>query len=794
MSSCPKWPPRSPHEALLSSPTGRRKLRQAQDRTSPSPLKKASSTTSNTNKEVTMDDDDDDDDDEETLQLRLETLEARLKLKRLQRKRLKAENIDSDREQRSSDGLNARSGRDTARQHNITINQISSTQPKSSDVQVYVSPQKRVVEVEAPSPGRVLLGIDRGLRGKNMSLRRPPISRTRETKDDDPFSGSSCMPNSRDHISSVSQLEKIPRPKSFSQRIAETRLHDNDQKAKSHRLRKQRSTGFGIQQKDLDAFKDASTSVTENSEQKNNRGTTEEIEFSRDEVLKAVNQPAGGLVQRSKTVSGGRNARSNECQRPNRSNSFSLCPGTSERTNHRPRTRSGTPPASIKQFDSSSMSSAADDPLLEQYSAIHLSKRLIPHTFLSHTFAQKHISLLPSLLASIKSPCYNLPPELESDFIVLGIIASKSTPLSHKDAHKSTSTSDVTSLAEATESNMNARGKYIVLTLTDLKWTLDLYLFTTAYTRFWKLTPGTLIAILNPSVMPPPPGKADTGRFSLVLNSSDDTILEIGTARDLAWCQSVRKDGKQCGSWVDSRHTRFCEWHVDRGVESMRKGRMEVNGMSAPFGPGGKKGGRTGFWGGKRKSEKQGEGLLREGPQWDRATGSTYFIGPSVAGGRSAASLLDAEGGAEARGGSREERIRKRLAERAREKEIARKLGEGGNGIGSDYLRLKAEKPKRAGSLGEAKSGNDAVAETWDAKTLGLLGNRAVDVQLSPVRRGEKRKAATGDGGGMEPPRSKKTRFVTDQGIKIAGRESLGAAVCEVARDGDGDEDDLDIV
>ena len=202
---------------------------------------------------------------------------------------------------------------------------------------------------------------------------------------------------------------------------------------------------------------------------------------------------------------------------------------------------------------------------------------------------------------------------------------------------------------------------------------------------------------------------------------------------------------------------------------------MEVNGMSAPYAPGGKKGGRTGFWGGGSKGKKD-EGLVKEGAQYDRGSGSKYFIAPTTLGpGRSAASLLDAEGGPLERGGSKEERVRKRLAEREREREIARRLGEGGNGLGGEYLRLKHD---GAGSaMGDADLSRQGP-EMAHAGSLGLLGNKARDVHLSPLK---KRKGEMSEDGVR-----KKTRFVTAGGVKEAGRESLGGVVDE--------EDELDIV
>lgn len=796
MSSEPRWPPRSPHEALLSSPSGRRRLRQYQDRTSPSPspMKKRRAT-------IEEEEDDEDCEDEETLQLRLEALEARLKLKKLQQKK-KLKTAGKSKDNEGPTGSHVASNDDPRLTKNWKISTKERIESLGIGVEVPASPpRKHAPAQEVRSPGRVLLGIDKGLTGKNVSLRRYPNAQTRDRADVDPFTSTARRGAPREPISQSSRrdLQEVhtPRPKTFSERIAETRQKDKDDRARQNRLQKQRSTGFGIEQRQLEAFKDAAASTATDSStpgfhSMSNRG------FSRDEVLKSLNKTSGNLSFKSRIISSGY---PNGCRDPSPSNapaSFRSASVKYNDTENAPRPsqrviRPVPPPAQTARFHSP----VAEDPsLFDPFSRTHLSKRHLPHPFLSETLSRKHVSLIPELLATIKSPDYSLPETLENDFVVFGIIASKSSPLSHKKAHRSTSEGS-TSLQEATDSEMNAQGKYMVFTLTDLKWSMDFYIFTTAYTRFWKLTPGTLIAILNPSIMPPPPGKADTGRFSLVLNSGDDTILEIGTSQDLGWCKSFKKDGKPCGSWVDKKHTEYCEWHVDRVVESTRRGRMEVNGMSAPYAPGGKTGGRTGFWGTAKNNDKKdekGNKLLKEGPQWDRGTLSTYFINPI---GRTAAALIDADsGGPMERGGSKEERVRKRLAERAREREIARKLGEGGNGIGKEYLRLRAAEELKTSSttspstttLQGSSSNSDRTFPPLDASSLGLLGNKATDVQLSPIRKnfGQslKRKfpaAAVLDhadddvGAEQERARSrKKTRFVTEKGIREAGRDSLG--------------------
>src|ERR1700742_1756787 len=81
----PQWPPRSPHEALLSSPSGRRRLERIRDgrSVSPSPRRPAGATPKKAMSIPSSESEEDED--EETLQLKLKAIEAKLKLKKLQK-------------------------------------------------------------------------------------------------------------------------------------------------------------------------------------------------------------------------------------------------------------------------------------------------------------------------------------------------------------------------------------------------------------------------------------------------------------------------------------------------------------------------------------------------------------------------------------------------------------------------------------------------------------------------------------------------------------------------------------
>jgi minichromosome maintenance protein 10 len=407
---------------------------------------------------------------------------------------------------------------------------------------------------------------------------------------------------------------------------------------------------------------------------------------------------------------------------------------------------------------------------------------------------------IPDLLKTIRAPNFD-PPDTDGDYVVFGIIASKSAPKDHKEG-RNVSSDD----KNPNDDGFNNTSKYMVLTLTDLQWTVDLFLFATAFPRYYKLSPGTLVAILNPSIMPPPPHKTATNCFSLTLSSSDDTVLEIGTARDLSFCKALKRDGNLCDSWVDARKAEFCEFHVNIQLRKAKARRMEVNSGPGILGPGRQSRSSAGIFG--RGQGTRHDRLSNEGGIYDRSTGSIYFVTPQVpgplyprsSGHFSPANLLDADDifvaagelkrGSETRSG----RLRKRLADQEHERNLARRLGELG-GVGAEYIRreLSGTTSRTDGGVNSDntnKSHSNQLSSTASTKEMLGLNSRsrnANNVKLGPMK---KHTFGSVEGGG-KAALGKKTRFVTFKDIKEIGRESCRLPPCRV---GDVDDDDLDIM
>lgn len=753
---------------MLASPSGRKKYEEQQQQrrcernsVSPSPIKRRP--ISDTMGNLGGAGEDEDEEDEETLQLKLAQIEARLKLKKLQKAR-------EARAQPSDNSTN-----DYTRERPKSSGSISTARAElprsSSTVQVPVSPTRTRREPQEQRSPAKLLGIDKGLRAQDVSLKR---------------NASTHVP----HVLNTRTDNAAPQIKSFSQRMAESRGKEQERGEKQRRIEKSRSRGFGLKDLGAEASRDGASSRAGSSLSSRARST------------QGISTPArkdgtgGGRITPGVTSSQTPRPASNLSTRPTISRTQSTRSETPSRANL---TGTAAKYAEISQRDNST-----DSPSFDSFSRLHLKTRNMEHSKLTRVLEGKTVFAVPQLLKTVKAPDYD-PPDMENDYVVFGVICSKSSPLTPKNARTNQTSGE-------RDADANQTGKFMVIKLTDLKWEVDLFLFDTGFSAFWKLPLGTVVAVLNPEIMPP--RVRDTSKFSLKLASSDDTVLEVGTARDLDFCHAVRKDGKDCGQWIDSRKTEVCDFHIELELDKARRGRMEINTMSGTgFGKGGNKSG--GFGGGARSGQ-----LKKEGMYHDAFLHETMYIAHTAG---AAARLLDNDDG----GISRAERHKKQLAEKEKERELMKKLGEMGNGPASDYMRVKA-----AGTTGTFPARGDSLVQnapgTQEPKALpedimGLLHRKAEDVSLAPAKRKRnisgKSTASSepvGWGGALkrglllspkkEQPPTRDTReaspakkrarlLLPEKGIREPGRDSLGTMdVGLLAVMEDDDDDDLEII
>ncbi|KAI9929143.1 hypothetical protein ASPWEDRAFT_169019 [Aspergillus wentii DTO 134E9] len=816
------WPPKSPKEALLSSPSGRKKYQEMQRRRENlrSPLKRTATTPDFGSKATQLLSDGvdggEDEEDEETLQLKLQAIEARLKLKQLQKSRGKPtssfeDGDDSFSRPTSSNSFSSRCQDQASR---IKSPHATNNRIQPDEVQVPLSPTRRPPAGEPASPRRFLLGIDKGLKGGDISLKRPP----RINPDSRPTSSrlgnrESAMTRTGDIFAHMpSSAGEAPRPKSFSERMAESRSVDKSRKERTERaerIQMNRSSAFQFDKTEMEGFKAAAAQATTNPASRSPTRNRQTESFSREDILRSYNHLNSPSLKRSNTTSGARSQDRDGNAKESRSYFHRRNLKSESDTPSNPNGSQFTITDQARNENEGAVEKAPDPTKFEAYSSLNLSNRILPHSFLSRTLSDKKVLRIPDLLKTVKAPDFELPEDIDGDYVVFGIVASKSEPKQVKQANN-VSTKEV----DPFDDGLNNSNRYMAITLTDLKWTIDLFLFDTAFPRYYRLSEGTVIAILNPTIMPPPRNKIDTGRFSLSISSSDDKVLEVGSSLDIGFCKAVRKDGKTCQSWVDGRKTEFCDFHIDLQVRRTQSQRMGVNNGPGLFGPGGRSGSRTGFFGEGKKGGFKNNGMKPEGARYDAGSQSVYYVAPApksknfssgpsfhpTAGGQSAASLIDADedpfiaAGMMGRGNeSKEERLRRRLVSQQRERDITQRLvTSGAKGVGAEYLRA------RTGEQAPTPSDNEKTKPTPStqssaANTLGLTGFRKANtIRLSPKKRAY-------DGDKPHHGSVKKTRFITSKGIKEAGRDSLGGSDIKLKasqnnNNDDDDDDDLDII
>ncbi|TGZ85628.1 hypothetical protein EX30DRAFT_361437 [Ascodesmis nigricans] len=655
------WPPQTTQDVINLTPRRRRQQQQSSGQNeppSPSPLRRSSRPSGLDGADDTDSTEFEGSEDEEMLKLQLERIEAKLRLKKLQKRARKTA---------SSATMNGNFAGSSSNSNTSSQTQESPHKrlASSSKVLVPASPSSRssaaqaAVQTSPKSPSRVLLGIDKGLTGRDISLAPPPQYRSGNRHSAVTTARAAARPPS-----------SIRATKTFSERIAEQR---NIERAKAERAQvvaQSRSKGFGLK-------------------------VPERGDFS--PTLSAAAAAAQKATQNFTNI---------------------LARYDSNKTST---TLSSIPDPFTDTKDTH------DEAGFDSFSGLHLSKRITPHTTVSRHLSQKHIFLFPHLLKTVVSPNYD-PPDVEGDWITLGIIASKSEPRS---------------VGQNTGKTNHNNAKYMVMQLTDLKWEIELFLFGGGFQRYWHLPVGTVIAILNPGVMKP--RNIDSGRFSLTLaDDAADAVLEIGFARDLAFCKSIKRDGKQCGAWIDRRHTSVCSFHVEQAVSKNRVSRPEINSVSRLFSPprkGSNQRQPSRRFLSRGSAKSRDDGLLNEGPISDLPTrlggaGGNVFIAP----GRTTAQLIDNELEPHLRG-TKEERLRQRLADAKKERDLTKRLiaaqGRDG-GVGAQYLKTRhglgsGDAMKSAAAMEEERKA--AASKTAEILSSFSTSSTSRDVRLSPIKR-----------------------------------------------------------
>ncbi|RHY34784.1 hypothetical protein DYB32_000666 [Aphanomyces invadans] len=131
---------------------------------------------------------------------------------------------------------------------------------------------------------------------------------------------------------------------------------------------------------------------------------------------------------------------------------------------------------------------------------------------------------------------------------------------------------------------------FVVWTLSDLETSMaSLFLYDDAYNNHWREAEGSIVAVINPAVLP----ANEAGKFALSIRSGLNvvklgraskldqpavSINNVGTSMDFGICKSLTAGGRQCKIPINVTMGDYCVVHVAAKFKAAGKGRQELNG------------------------------------------------------------------------------------------------------------------------------------------------------------------------------------------------------------------------
>ncbi|KAK3876327.1 hypothetical protein Pcinc_018867 [Petrolisthes cinctipes] len=185
------------------------------------------------------------------------------------------------------------------------------------------------------------------------------------------------------------------------------------------------------------------------------------------------------------------------------------------------------------------------------YSGIRIVNPLVSSDAMQERMAARKMVRMSTIQLHIRGG------EIEGDWVTIGVLVSKSDP---KTSQKGS--------------------QYCIWKLSDLSdctKTVALFLFSGAHKAMWKSSIGTVIGLLNPTIMKE--RRSDNFNSSDVLSLSifdAQRVMMMGSSKDLGWCKGTTKQNQRCKSFVNKASCEFCVYHIQREYQKTSAKRSDI--------------------------------------------------------------------------------------------------------------------------------------------------------------------------------------------------------------------------
>ncbi|KAJ6222267.1 hypothetical protein RDWZM_000812 [Blomia tropicalis] len=188
----------------------------------------------------------------------------------------------------------------------------------------------------------------------------------------------------------------------------------------------------------------------------------------------------------------------------------------------------------------------------EVYSGINLINPLVSSDELSVLMRGRKMIKLSSLQTHINRKTN----DVDDDWVTIGIVVNKQTKVSK---------------------NGN---DYSLWKLSDLKSDkmVSLFLFGRTNEKHWKMAVGSVIGLLNATIMSDNNNgyKAKSSDIGSLTLDDPDKLLHIGTSKDMGYCKALKKNGEVCGSMIAKSEDEFCLYHIKNAYKKFSSKRAEL--------------------------------------------------------------------------------------------------------------------------------------------------------------------------------------------------------------------------
>ncbi|XP_054712886.1 protein MCM10 homolog [Uloborus diversus] len=183
--------------------------------------------------------------------------------------------------------------------------------------------------------------------------------------------------------------------------------------------------------------------------------------------------------------------------------------------------------------------------IVDQYSGIRIMNPLVMPDEMKQRMQNRKMIKMTYIKNFIRGG------DIEGDWVTVGVVVQKVPPKTSK--------------------NGKTFSIWKMTDLHDCDKIVSVFLFGATHTEHWKTSVGTVVGILNPSIMP----SKENNEISLSVDNPKKFMI-MGTSKDFGHCKAPRKDGSSCNVIVNIQQCEFCTYHVKNEYKKFSSKRSAV--------------------------------------------------------------------------------------------------------------------------------------------------------------------------------------------------------------------------